>query len=274
MNKEAAAAYARAHAEPQSKAMCAHHVRLALMNGGGVPLSGWPEYACNYDPYLERYGFTRIPGEQYSPQPGDVVVIQPHPGGHPAGHIALYDGTAWISDFVQRDFWGGPGFRAAQPRHAFYRHQSATTETSGVPAGGDAIAAKPASAAPDYRVVQVLLRYLGLDPGPHDGKPGPRTSAAIRAFQQSQNAAPTGEPDGAFVAAATAAARSRFGRDRPADIRLVQQLLTDRGFPVGQTDGLWGPRTRNAIGAFLQSTGAPPASVSDVDTALLDKLLQ
>ena len=31
--------------------------------------------------------------------------------GHPHGHIAMYSGNHWISDFVQRDMWGGNAYR-------------------------------------------------------------------------------------------------------------------------------------------------------------------
>ena len=52
---------------------------------------------------------------------GDVVVIQNYPGGDVNGHIALYDGTRWVSDFKQRDIWAGPGYRANQPPLQVYR---------------------------------------------------------------------------------------------------------------------------------------------------------
>lgn len=46
---------------------------------------------------------------------GDVLVIQPYKGGNPHGHIAMYDGEDWVSDFVHTDLWGGPGYRKATP---------------------------------------------------------------------------------------------------------------------------------------------------------------
>lgn len=50
-----------------------------------------------------------------------MVVIQPYDGGNPVGHMAIYDGTTWYSDFRQRDMWGGPGYRSAQPTYKIYR---------------------------------------------------------------------------------------------------------------------------------------------------------
>ncbi len=44
-----------------------------------------------------------------------------------------------------------------------------------------------------FRAIQEDLATLGYDPGPADGIPGPRTRAAIRAFQRDQGLAVTGE---------------------------------------------------------------------------------
>ena len=36
-----------------------------------------------------------------------IVVFDTYPGQpkHPAGHIQIYNGEKWVSDFVQRRFW-------------------------------------------------------------------------------------------------------------------------------------------------------------------------
>jgi peptidoglycan hydrolase-like protein with peptidoglycan-binding domain len=47
--------------------------------------------------------------------------------------------------------------------------------------------------------VQELLQREGLDVGPIDGILGPRTAAALRAFQQQHGLAPSGEPDEATL---------------------------------------------------------------------------
>lgn len=57
----------------------------------------------------------------YVPKRGDVVVIQPYNGGNPNGHIAIFSGSRWISDFKQRDMWGGPGYRRNKPPSIVYR---------------------------------------------------------------------------------------------------------------------------------------------------------
>jgi peptidoglycan hydrolase-like protein with peptidoglycan-binding domain len=43
------------------------------------------------------------------------------------------------------------------------------------------------------RTIQALLVQRGYDPGPADGMEGPQTRDAVRAFQVSIGAAPTGE---------------------------------------------------------------------------------
>jgi hypothetical protein len=83
--------------------------------------TGRPREAKGYGPFLISKGFRAVPNANYSPRKGDIVVIQPYVGGNPSGHIAMYDGSRWISDFKQADFWGGKGYRAHKPPHTFYR---------------------------------------------------------------------------------------------------------------------------------------------------------
>jgi cell division septum initiation protein DivIVA len=47
----------------------------------------------------------------------------------------------------------------------------------------------------EVRAAQEALRDKGFDPGPIDGVMGPRTSAAVRDFQQQQNLTVTGQLD-------------------------------------------------------------------------------
>lgn len=58
---------------------------------------------------------------EYVATKGDIAVIQPYSGGDPNGHIAMYDGTQWVSDFTQRDLWGGPSYRKHKPDCVIYR---------------------------------------------------------------------------------------------------------------------------------------------------------
>lgn len=123
LDTEKFATYLRKHALKKSKAKCARYVREALEAGGG-DTKGHPFHAKDWGPTLRRMGFHEITvddSDKYKPMKGDVVVIQPYQGGNKSGHIAAYDGKNWVSDFVQRDFWSGGGYRKNKPDHAFYR---------------------------------------------------------------------------------------------------------------------------------------------------------
>jgi hypothetical protein len=114
-----AIAHLKRNAAPEPQRDCAKFVANALVAGGAVFARA--NFAKNYGPVLISIGFKEVNPVGYSASAGDVVVIQSFDGGHIAGHIAMFDGSAWISDFVQKDFWGGPGYRKAKPAHVFYR---------------------------------------------------------------------------------------------------------------------------------------------------------
>ena len=120
MDTDAAARYADDHAEPAPGGQCAKYVRRALQ-AGGLNLDQHPYSAKDYGPFLTGQGLLPVPADGNTPQKGDVVVIQNYQGGDPNGHIALYDGTQWVSDFKQRDIWAGPGYRTNKPPIQVYR---------------------------------------------------------------------------------------------------------------------------------------------------------
>lgn len=110
-DKYAAAYYARYHRKNGAdweNPECAKYTRLAIEYGfiftTGLKLQT-TRYAKDYGLNLEAAGFTVIGSNCcFTPQPGDVVVIQPCPG-HLHGHMQIYDGQYWISDFRQNTFW-------------------------------------------------------------------------------------------------------------------------------------------------------------------------
>jgi putative peptidoglycan binding protein len=63
-------------------------------------------------------------------------------------------------------------------------------------------------ASDDVRAAQQALRDKGFNPGPIDGIHGPRTTAAVRDFQQKENLTVTGQLDAETNARLTAAAAS------------------------------------------------------------------
>jgi hypothetical protein len=117
LNISAATQYAASHAKhpPYSGSnklgQCAVYVREALAAGGLKSFSSnHPGDAFQYGSFLRSAGFSEVYSGTYSSasestsglQAGDVVVFQPAPAtNHNSGHIALYTGSQWISDFIQ-----------------------------------------------------------------------------------------------------------------------------------------------------------------------------
>lgn len=115
-NISAAIQYLVKHAAPTSCHQCAKYVRLAI-EAGGLSTAGRPISACKYVDFLPKIGFNHIGSikgkanqanwTKRSARPGDIAVMD-H-GEH--GHICMYSGRQWISDFKQNNMWvyGGDG---------------------------------------------------------------------------------------------------------------------------------------------------------------------
>jgi type VI secretion system secreted protein VgrG len=119
-NIDEAVKYLDENAEAVPFGKCATYVRKAL-EAGGLDMSARPISAKDYGPYLKHMMFKSIDLKNYRPAKGDIVVIQNYKGGDIHGHIAMYDGAQWVSDFKQRDMWGGPGYRNYLPSYEVYR---------------------------------------------------------------------------------------------------------------------------------------------------------
>ena len=116
---EEAAQYATEQAEKRSVGMCALYVRKAI-NAGGVPLfkcgSAW-----HYKYVLPVLNFHQV-DKQAPLQVGDIVVFQPI-GGRKYGHIALWNGKQWVSDFRQRNLIVHSDYTKAGAEYAIYRRE-------------------------------------------------------------------------------------------------------------------------------------------------------
>lgn len=97
-NPEKAARYVTENAAPRSKTCCAWYVMRA-MHTGGCPISIYPAWAYKY--ILPLHNFEKVDKQNYRPQKGDIVVIE-NSKAHFWGHIAMYNGEIWVSDFKQR----------------------------------------------------------------------------------------------------------------------------------------------------------------------------
>ena len=96
---------------PSSTGWCARAVRM-ILEAGGINTSGRPNLARQYVAYLPTIGFSHIgilKGEQAQAnftssgaKQGDIAVYQKPGKPDAAGHICIWNGQNWCSDFRQR----------------------------------------------------------------------------------------------------------------------------------------------------------------------------
>ena len=94
-----AADYARQNAQQKSTGYCARYVANALEYGGFKFTRQSSAYMYRSNNTLTDMGFKSISGGPF--QKGDIYV-EDKTSTHPDGHIAIYDGNNWVSDFVQK----------------------------------------------------------------------------------------------------------------------------------------------------------------------------
>jgi hypothetical protein len=117
-NIEVAVEYLNAKARPHSVSRCAEFVRSAI-EAGGIQLVR-RRSAKDYGPSLEMSGFAIV--ETVLFVMGDVGIIQPVPSNQ-HGHMAMYNGTNWVSDFKQmHGLYPGPTYRRMKPDFSIYRY--------------------------------------------------------------------------------------------------------------------------------------------------------
>lgn len=111
----------KSHAGQHSTGQCARYVREAIEAGGVVLFRH--NSAKDYGSSLEKVGFVAIAsGAGYTHRAGDVGIVQPI-SGHPHGHMAMYDGTYWVSDYTQPNgLYPGSSYKAAKPSYTIYRY--------------------------------------------------------------------------------------------------------------------------------------------------------
>lgn len=79
--------------------------------------------AKDYAPSYEKIGFKQVfsypegKKEDYKPVLGDISIIQ----YEPYGHICMFTTKGWVSDFMQRDMYGGK-IREKNPPFDIYRY--------------------------------------------------------------------------------------------------------------------------------------------------------
>jgi len=110
--------------------------------------------------------------------------------------------------------------------------------------------------------LQNKLKAAGFNPGSVDGAFGPKTTAAVKAFQQSRGLAADGVV-GPKTWSALNSAGATSGGSGPTikqgasgeAVRALQNRLNQLGHNVGAADGAFGPKTTAAVKAFQAKHG-------------------
>ena len=106
--------------------------------------------------------------------------------------------------------------------------------------------------------MQVLLETAGHDVGSTDGDFGPRTAAALRAFQQARGLTQDAICGPLTWTALLVPTSRRLGNgDSGSEVRLAQQLLVHTGRDTGGVDGIFGQLSVQATRDFQQAAGLP-----------------
>ena len=108
LDKDKAVKYLTENAEAKSRTWCAWYVMRALQEGG-CPVCLLPAYGYSW--LLPRMGFAEASKENYVPQKGDLIVF-PAVGKHIWGHIQMWNGTQWVSDFKQKNMIPAKAYRS------------------------------------------------------------------------------------------------------------------------------------------------------------------
>ena len=116
-NPEKAAEYVTKNAENKSVGLCAKNVRKGII-AGGIPLYQGGD-AWSYKYLLPILGFKEIE-DVNDKKVGDIVVFQPI-GKRYFGHIAMWNGKQWVSDFKQRSIIVHSDYRKDGCEYSIFR---------------------------------------------------------------------------------------------------------------------------------------------------------
>ena len=123
-----------------------------------------------------------------------------------------------------------------------------------------------AERAERVKALQRQLSWLGLEPGPVDGRYGPVTSEAVRRFQEVRDLPASGVADPMTLRALRAGTPERPFSGRVQRVKELQRQLTLLGFDPGPVDGRYGLVTTEAVKRFQEANDLPADGVADPQT--------
>jgi len=99
------------------------------------------------------------------------------------------------------------------------------------------------------------LKDRGYYSGPVDGAMGPKTAAALRAYQRDHGLSVTGRLDSQTASTLVNETSTAAVRPAQVDIRTAQRQLKKHEYYSGPVDGVLGPATENALRAYQRDRG-------------------
>ena len=126
INMDAAVRHLVKHAHKSSTGWCAAYVADALVAGGFRFTRQASAYMYRTNGILKGIGYNEI-SKPSSFQKGDITVTENN-SAHPHGHMAMWSGTNWISDYVQNSEFV---YKSSQPPVHYFRYGDTTTPYSG-----------------------------------------------------------------------------------------------------------------------------------------------
>ena len=118
------------HAHATSTHYCAAYVADALEAGGFRFTRQASAYMYRTNGILKGIGYNEI-SKPSSFKKGDITVTDRN-NAHPHGHMAMWSGSNWISDFVQRSEYV---YGSNQPKVHYFRYGSGGGSSSSKPSG-------------------------------------------------------------------------------------------------------------------------------------------